>query len=127
MKDISFFTKIYLALDPVDFRKQSNSLFLMIESIFKTVPNCGKSLFVFTNRKKDSIRFVYWDLTGIAMWSKRLENERFKWIKSKKDSMLISSKELRWILEGIDLNKIKRHKKVSFESQGFEFHNSHRP
>ena len=75
MRDINFFTKIFVAVQPVDFRKQANGLFLMVESIFKILPNSSKMLFVFTNRHKNAVKMVYWDATGVAMWSKRLEKD----------------------------------------------------
>lgn len=115
MKDLSYFTKIYVAIDAIDFRKQIKSLSLLAENLFEKPLNCERSIFVFRNKRRDSIRILYWDHTGFAMWSKILEKEKFLWPKSKENKKIfMSSKELKWLLQGADLSKIKFHKEVKF-------------
>ncbi len=110
MRDLAFFSRIYLATTPVDFRKQAHGLAIIVaESLGFTGLN-GKNLFVFTNRRKNSVKILYWDKTGYAMWWKTLEKERFRWPKSAQDSLGLEAKELKWLLEGIDIEKIKTHK-----------------
>lgn len=116
MKDLSAFAKIYLAKDPVDFRKQANGLLLVVKESLGLQPFDGKCLFVFTNRGKTSIRLLYWDMTGFALWSKVLEKDKFIWpIVSDDYKMSITPKDLRWLLQGADLTKINVHKPLTFE------------
>ena len=116
MKDISAFAKIYIALDSVDFRKQANGLLLIVKEKLELQPFDSKCLFVFTNRSKSSIRFLYWDVTGFAVWSKLLEKDKFSWPRVDSESKLsVSPKDLRWLLQGADLTKINLHKPLSFE------------
>ena len=115
MKDLSFFTKVFLATTAVDFRKQARGLSVLAEGIFETSVSCDRTIFVFTNKRRDAVRLLYWDITGFAMWSKNLEKDKFKWPKlhdSKK--IFLSSKELKWLLQGVDLSKIKMHEPVKF-------------
>lgn len=42
----------------------------------------SNSLFIFTNKTKKIIRFLYWDDTGFAVWSKTLEKQSFNWPKT---------------------------------------------
>jgi transposase len=115
MKDLGFFTKIYLAVEATDFRKQIKSLSVLAETVFKKPMNCERTLFVFRNKKRDAIRILYWDQTGFAMWCKILETEKFSWPKSKIDKKIfLSSKELKLLLQGVDLSKIKYHEEVKF-------------
>lgn len=115
MKDIGYFGKIYLAIHAVDFRKQIRGLSLIAEGIVDKKLNCERTLFVFRNKKRDSIRILYWDQTGFAMWTKLLEQDKFYWPKTKeKRKIFLSAKELKWLLQGVDLSKIKFHKDVSF-------------
>lgn len=67
MKDISFFGKIYLATDPVDFRKQAHGLAIIVEHTLKFDPIIDKSIFIFTNKKRTAVKMLYWDATGYAL------------------------------------------------------------
>jgi len=116
MKDISTFSKIYLAIKPIDFRKQANGLVAIIKETLESQPFEQKSLFVFVNRKKSSIRMIYWDFTGFALWSKLLEKDKFKWPKcSKEVKRALSHRQLKWLLQGVDIDRIKIHEPLHFE------------
>ena len=104
MKDIAAFTKIYVAAQPVDFRKQASGLSVVVKE------------FVFTNKRKSALRMLYWDLTGFATWSKVLEESKFKWPKAKGDPKhMLSSRQLKWLLQGVDIERIKMHDPVNFD------------
>jgi transposase len=110
MKEISFFTKIYLAAKPVDFRKQIQGLSLLVKEHLGCDPLENRSLFVFANRRRDAIRILYWDLTGFAMWSKVLEKDRFAWPKRVvDDKVTITAGDLKMLLQGIDIARLKKH------------------
>ena len=115
MRDLSFFGKIFLALQPVDFRKQAHGLSIIVEHTLRINPLSGRCLFVFTNKRKNAIKTLYWDETGFGMWWKVLEKDKFRWPKDANDIKTISPKELRWLLEGIDIAKMKKHKKIEFQ------------
>ena len=112
MRDLSWFGKMYIAVQPVDFRKQAHGLALIVAESFQISPHKEKSLFIFTNKRKNAAKLLYWDFSGYAMWWKTLENERFKWPKADEATMVIKAKELRWLLDGIDIDNIKTHKKI---------------
>lgn len=112
MRDLGFFNKIYLATTPVDFRKQAHGLSLIVENTLGHSGLNDKVLFVFTNKRKTAIKILYWDLTGYALWWKTLEKDRFRWPSDPSECKKLETKELRWLLEGVDLKKLSRHKKV---------------
>lgn len=112
MKDLSFFNKIYLAVEPVDFRKQAHGLALVVEHTLKFTSLNEKTLFVFTNKRQTAVKILYWDMTGYALWWKTLERDKFKWPANKSDCLRLDVKEIRWLLDGVDLKYIKKHKKV---------------
>lgn len=69
---------VYLCVAPVDMRKQAASLALLVEqSLGHNVFDA--SLYVFTNRKRDRVRIVYWERNGLCLWSKRVEKQQFIW------------------------------------------------
>ena len=116
MKDVSFFSKIYLATKPVDFRKQIAGLSAIVGSQFDLDCFENRSIFIFTNRKKSSIKMLYWDSTGFAIWMKKLEESKFKWPKATKGIRIsLSARELKWLLQGIDISSLTPHEPVKFE------------
>lgn len=115
MRDLSYFNKIYVFTGFVDFRKQSYGLSVLVKEHFDLKPFEPKSLFIFTNRRKRAIKMLYWDLTGFALWIKSLETEHFKWPKpAAGERVMLTPRELRWLLDGVDLGKIKIHEPVTF-------------
>jgi transposase len=77
---LSFSTsqRIYLAVEPVDMRKQYNGLWALAAETLKEDPFSG-ALFVFTNKEKDRVKILCWDGTGVWVAAKRLEKGRFSW------------------------------------------------
>jgi transposase len=82
----------------------------LVRDVFKHDPLSGH-LFIFFSRRSDRVRIVYWDRTGIAMWTKRLERGCFHPSFSadgRLASTAIEAAELALIVEGIDLAGARR-------------------
>jgi transposase len=94
---------VYLYPKTIDFRKQFNGLALIVEQELD-VPLMSGALFVFTNRTRKRLKILYWDNTGLAMWSKRLEKEVFKWPNSTKASISLTEQQLNSLLGGFDIH-----------------------
>lgn len=97
--------KIYLALEPVDMRKQFNGLWALAAEHLKIDPFQG-ALFVFTNKDRDRVKLLYWDGTGAWVLAKRLEKGRFTWPKtagSDPRKLALAPEALTMLLAGIDL------------------------
>lgn len=117
MKDVGHFSKIFVCTDAIDFRKQAYGLSTIVKDLLKENPIDARCLFVFSNRRRNGIRLLYWDLTGFALWSKALEKDSYKWPeKSENGKLVISQKQLKWLLQGVDLSKIKMHQPLDFTS-----------
>lgn len=106
-------TKVYLAVQPVDMRKSFNGLWAEASEVLEEDPFSG-SLFVFTNKRRDRIKILYWDGSGVWVFAKRLEKGRFSWPRGS-DALKLSltPQALGMLLEGIDLKD--GCKKVWFE------------
>ena len=95
--------KIYLAVEPVDMRKQFNGLWSLAELKLREDPRSG-ALFVFSNRNRDRVKLLYWDGTGVWVFAKRLEKGRFSWPGgSDREKLLLQPEALTMLLAGIDL------------------------
>lgn len=53
-------SKIYLCIEPVDFRKAIQGLSLLVEQTLELDP-FESTLFVFINRSRDKIKILYWE------------------------------------------------------------------
>jgi transposase len=115
MKPFSSFDSIYLWRQPVDFRKSINGLSAMVQEEMK-LDAYSSALFMFGCSRRKRIKILYWDKTGFALWYKKLEVDLFPWPKEFNDEVvLLSSKELQWILDGVEYWKIKPHVEKKYE------------
>jgi len=95
--------KIYLAVEPIDMRKQFNGLYCLAKEKLNEDPRSG-ALFVFTNKDRDRIKALYWDGTGLWLFAKRLEKGRFSWPRGVEAHRLqLTPEALQLLLAGIDM------------------------
>jgi transposase len=98
-------TKVYLAVKPVDMRKSFNGLWSEASEQLKEDPFSG-ALFVFTNKRRDRIKVLYWDGSGVWICAKRLEKGRFTWPNGSDSRKLsLTGRSLGMLLDGIDLKQ----------------------
>lgn len=117
MKSIHDFKDVFLHKAPVDGRKMVNGLAAIIESGMKMNVFTEGTLFVFTNKRRDGLKIVYWNRTGFALWVTRLEKERFRWpLKFDGDVVTLTSRELEWLLDGYDITRMKPHETLQYSS-----------
>lgn len=57
--------KIYVAIAPVDMRKQYDGLWAAAQQQLGEDPKAG-ALLVFTNRERTRLKLLYWDGTGVG-------------------------------------------------------------
>ncbi len=105
MLNITGTLRVYLAVEPVDLRKSFSGLYSLTINVLKEKPESG-ALFVFTNKRRNRIKTLYWDGTGLWVMIKRLEKGTFSWPKGVDvDSGKLSLKPeaLALLLNGIDM------------------------
>ena len=108
--------EVYLCLDVVDMRKSINGLSILVEQTLG-LDLFAPKLFVFCNRKRDKVKILYWERSGFVLWYKRLEKDRFPWPDAQSDAVVsMTGRELNWLLDGIDLFRLKPHASLSYES-----------
>lgn len=107
--------KVYLSLGHTDMRKSIDGLSILVSNHLKEDPFSGH-LFVFCNRKHTILKLLYWETNGFCLWHKRLEKHRFRWPNEAGDVKEIGSRELEWLISGLDLYQVNAHKKLSYSS-----------
>lgn len=106
---------IYLVLASVNMRKSFDGLAVLAEEVIKENPLQGH-LFVFRNKQSDKIKLLWWDRNGFAIFYKRLEKGRFKFPRRQGNRMIIDQEELKLLLDGIDLTRLKQLPSLSFQA-----------
>ena len=96
--------KVYLALGVADMRKAINGLSMLVENALDRDLFSG-NLFAFCNRSRTLVKILYWDRNGFALWQKRLEKEKFTWSEDEGAVAEIETRELEWLLAGLDIQK----------------------
>jgi len=99
--------RIFLAVEPVDMRKSFNGLYTVATGHLKENPLTG-GLYVFTNKKRNRLKILFWDGTGLWVLAKRPEKGRFSWPKGldvKDGKLTIKHAALSMLMEGIDLKE----------------------
>ena len=116
MKSIHDFSSIFLHKAPIDGRKQINGLASIVEAAMGQSPFSG-GLFVFTTRRRDFVKILYWNRSGFALWMHRLEKEKFHWPrKLDGDVIELTSQQLSWLIDGYDITRMKPHATLAYSS-----------
>src|SRR5476651_1007796 len=114
MLSLSLPARVFLCMLPTDMRKSFDSLAGLVEQQLGQDPLAG-DLFVFRSRRGDRLKLLYWDSDGLAILYKRLEEGTFAIpttnagrAKVGAHGIVIRPAELAMLLDGIDLNGVKR-------------------
>jgi len=97
--------KIFIALEPCDMRKSFNGLHAVVCERLRQDPLSG-ALFVFTNKRRNRLKILYWDGSGLWVLAKRLEKGTFTWPQSADPdchTISLAPEALAMLTDGIDL------------------------
>ena len=72
--------RIFLAVEPCDMRKSFNGLYAMTEGTLQSDRKAGR--FRLHHKRRNRIKILYFDGTGLWVMTKRLETGTFSWPKS---------------------------------------------
>jgi transposase len=76
MLNVSGATRVLVATTPVDLRGSFNRLYGLVVDSLKRDPLSG-NLYLFTNRRRNRIKILWWDGSGLLVCAKRLERGKF--------------------------------------------------
>ncbi len=101
MRQLSPGTRVYLFCRPVDMRKGFRGLAAEVANRLHADPY-GGHLFVFRGKCGDYMKMLYWDGSGLCLFSKKFEKGKFVWPPIIDDCMTLSPAQLALLTEGID-------------------------
>lgn len=110
MLSLSPAVRIFLCTKPADMRRSFDGLSRMAEAVVRESPFSGH-LFVFTNRRRDRVKILYWDRDGYAIWYKRLEAGTFRFPEEGEGKVEVERSRLMLLLEGIDVTGTRRRRR----------------
>ena len=99
--------RIWLAAEPVDFRKAIDGLCAVVENQLGGDPLSGQ-VWVFHSRDRRALKLLMWDTGGFLLIHKRLERGRFRLPTGDGTTARMTAAELTALLEGIDLSRSTR-------------------
>ena len=102
-------TRIYVALGATDLRKGFDGLYGIVRDRLGLEVRSGH-LFLFANARRNRLKILYWDGSGLWSCAKRLEGGRFSWpvAEDRAERVSLSHEELSLLLGGIDLRGTRR-------------------
>jgi transposase len=108
MLSLSSAVRVFVCRQPTDMRCSFDRLAGVASQVVKQDPLSGH-LFLFLNRLRTSVKILYFDRTGWAIWYKRLERGTFSMPQKEE----IDHRELMCVLEGIELETARKKKRFS--------------
>ena len=115
MLALSAGTKVFLAAGSTDLRRSIDGLALLVAAQLEMDPLSGH-LFVFCNRRRTIVKVLYWDRNGFCLWEKRLEKEVFRWPAMEVEVVEVGTRELSWLLEGLQIKQKSAHRELRYSS-----------
>jgi transposase len=101
MLSLSPATRVFVAVSPVDGRKSFNGLHILVKEVLQQDPVSGH-LFVFTNKRKNRLKILFWDGSGLVLYQKRLERGTFAWIQGDGACRNLRPEELQLLIHGVE-------------------------
>jgi len=93
--------KVVVATQPVDFRKGVHGLVALVAEALKADPYCG-DVFVFRSKRKDRLKLLVWDGSGLILASKFLEDGGFPWPPIRDGAVRLSAVQFALLLDGLE-------------------------
>jgi transposase len=106
-------TRVYVAIGATDMRKGFEGgfggLFGIVRDRLLIDPLSGH-VFVFCNARKNRLKILYWDGSGLWICSQRLEKGRFSWPSQGDENgkVRLSQEQLSMLIGGIELQGTRR-------------------
>lgn len=100
--------KVYLHREPIDFRAGINSLAVLVQEEMALDP-FAPVVFAFCNRRRDRVKLLFFDRSGFVLVLKRLTEDKFCWPRREAAVARLTTEQLHWILEGLDIEVMVRH------------------
>ena len=114
--------RIFVCTEPTDMRKSFNGLSAIVTHTLGGDPFSGH-LFLFTNKRRNLLKLLFWDSDGFAIWYKRLEQGTFSssiFETNSSGQVELTQTQLAMLLGGVDLVQTKKRKRFQLSKKDSE-------
>ena len=112
LSDFTGADKVFIACEYTDLRRGIDGLASIVQQQFSLDPFTN-TLFLFCGRRRNRLKALYWENDGFILLYKRLEQEKYQWPRSEQEAKLLTPQKYRWLMEGLQVEQPKAHKKVT--------------
>ena len=99
-------TPIFLVAGVTDMRKSFDGLSAIVSDSLRLDPADGQ-VFAFCNRRRNRLKILQYDSTGVWVSAKRLEQGTFRWPEASDPAIELSYEELVMIIGGVDVTRTR--------------------
>jgi len=97
--------KVVVCSQPIDFRRGINGLAALVAEALDSDPYCG-DVFIFRSKRKDRLKLLAWDGSGMVLVSKWLESGGFIWPPITAGKVEISPEQMTVLAAGLDWTRV---------------------
>jgi transposase len=102
-------TRIYVAVGATDMRKSFNGLEGLVRERLACDPTSGH-VFLFANARRNRLKLIFFDGTGLWVCAKRMEGGRLRWPEGEPGKVQLSREQFALLIGGIDLSQTRERK-----------------
>jgi len=93
--------QVWLVLEPVDMRQGAEGLSQRVSQALGKSP-CDGTAYAFHNRRRNRIKLLVWDGTGVWLCQRRLHQGHFVWATQGETVCMLTDQQWRWLTTGVD-------------------------
>ena len=97
--------QVWLAVEPVDMRLGIDGLSLKIQQALDRSP-CNGTVYAFRNRRRNRIKLLVWDGTGVWLCQRRLHRGHFTWPTVDTTTFTMTASQWKWLITGADWQRL---------------------
>lgn len=98
---------IHLTPGATDLRNTIDGLAALVSGVFQLDP-FSEQWFIFCNRQRDKSKILRWEHNGFWLYFRRLERGQFQWPSGGEQTLAISRRQVKWLLDGLSVESGRR-------------------
>ncbi|TIU11769.1 MAG: IS66 family insertion sequence element accessory protein TnpB, partial [Mesorhizobium sp.] len=76
------------------------------------------ALYVFRAKRADRVKIVWWDGSGLCLFAKRLDEDKFRWPRVENGVIRLAAPQLMALVEGMDWTRVRAERRRRPTSAG---------